>query len=123
MANEMVREIGNKTREFYEFVLPPVDMQLDNDKLHVIVDMPGFNKKDISISLEENILSIQACKEIPEKTVAMICNQRPNVIDKRLRLPVDLDNGGSHVGSAKYEDGILTITIPVQKNNQDIKIE
>jgi len=26
MAKEVMREIGNKSREFYEFVLPPVDM-------------------------------------------------------------------------------------------------
>ena len=28
MAKEVIREIGNKSREFYEFILPPVDMYL-----------------------------------------------------------------------------------------------
>ena len=124
MADEMAREIGNKTREFYEFVLPPVDMQIDDDKLSVIIDMPGFDKKDIRLSLEENILSIQACKPAPEeKDARIICNQRPNIIDKKLRLPVDLNEGKDSLSSARYEDGILTVTIPIQKNSQDIKIE
>lgn len=121
MANEMVKEIGNKTREFYEFVLPPVDMHLEDDKLHVIIDIPGFDKKDIKLSLEDNILDIQACKEAPDHS-KMICNQRPNIIDKRIRLPVELGSD-EQVSSAKYEEGILTVVIPIRKNGQDIQIE
>ena len=120
MAKEMMKEIGNKSREFYEFVLPPVDMHLDNEKLTLLIDLPGFAKKDIKLSLDENILSIQACKEISdEKNHSMICNQRPNIIDKKIRLPIDLGEG---VSSAKYEHGVLTITIPV-KHRKNISIE
>jgi len=122
MAREMMKEIGNKSREFYEFVLPPVDMYLDNDELTLLIDLPGFAKKDIKLSLDENILSIQACKEISdEKNHNMICNQRPNIIDKKMRLPIDLREEG--VISAKYEHGVLTITIPVKKHGKDISIE
>ncbi len=123
MANDMMREIGNKTREFYEFVLPPVDMRLDGDKLSVVVDVPGFDKGDIRLSLEENVLSIQACKEGHEKDAKMICNQRPNVIDKRLRLPIDPVDGKDYTSSAKFENGVLTVVIPVKKNGRDIKID
>lgn len=122
MAKEMIKEIGNKSREFYEFVLPPVDMYLDNDKLTLVVDLPGFTKKDIKLSIDENILSINAFKEISEeKNQNMICNQRPNVIDKKIRLPVDLKEEG--VSSAKYENGVLTVTILVKKHGEDIPIE
>jgi HSP20 family molecular chaperone IbpA len=121
MAKEMIKEIGNKSREFYEFVLPPVDMYLDNEKLTLLIDLPGFLKKDIKLSLDGNVLSIQACKEITnEKNHNIICNQRPNIIDKKIRLPIDL---GDEVSSAKYEDGVLTITIPVKKHGKDISIE
>lgn len=121
MAKEMIKEIGNKSREFYEFVLPPVDMFLDNDKLTLLVDLPGFAKKDIKLSLDGNVLSIQACKEISdEKNHNMICNQRPNIIDKKMRLPIDLGEG---VISAKYEHGVLTITIPVKKHGKNISVE
>ena len=121
MAKEMIKEIGNKSREFYEFVLPPVDMFLDNDKLTLLIDLPGFAKKDIKLSLDENILSIQARKEISdERNHNMICNQRPNIIDKKIRLPIDLKGD---VSSAKYEHGVLTIIIPVKKHGKDISIE
>ena len=123
MAKEMIKEIGNKSREFYEFVLPPVDMQLDEEKLTLFIDIPGFEKKDIKLSLHGNILSIQACKKISEEeNHNMICNQRPNIIDKKIRLPVDVKD--EDVDSfAKYSQGVLTITIPIQKHGKDIKIE
>jgi len=124
MAKEMMKEIGNKSREFYEFVLPPVDMHLDDDKLTLLVDIPGFMKKDIKLSLNGNILSIQACKEISDEDKHnMICNQRPNIIDKKIRLPIELKDGEESVSSAKYENGVLKIIIPVQKQGKDITIE
>lgn len=124
MAKEMMKEIGNKSREFYEFVLPPVDMHLDDDKLTLLVDIPGFEKKDIKLSLNENILSIQACKEASnEKEHNIICNQRPNIIDKKIRLPIEVKEGENSVSSAKYDKGVLTITIPREKHGTNIKIE
>ena len=124
MAKEMMREIGNKSREFYEFVLPPVDMIIDDKKLTVVIDMPGFDKKDIKLSINRNILSINAEKNTSDKkNDNMICNQRPNVIDKKIRLPVHIKEGEEKVNSAKYSQGILTITIPVTKKGKDISIE
>ena len=124
LVNDVIKEIGNKSREFYEFVLPPVDMHLDDDKLTVVIDIPGFEKKDIKLSINANILSIQACKEIPEQNKhSIICNQRPNIIDKKIRLPIELKEGEESVNSAKYEQGVLTIIIPVHKHGKDIKIE
>ena len=67
MAKEMIKEIGNKSREFYEFVLPPVDMQVDDDNLVVTIDIPGFNKNEIRLTLNENILILKAEKPITDK--------------------------------------------------------
>ncbi len=68
MAKEMMREIGNKSREFYEFVLPPVDMYLEDNQLVVVIDLPGFDKKDIKLTLHKNILSVKAEKhEYPKR--------------------------------------------------------
>ena len=124
MAKEMIKEIGNKSREFYEFVLPPVDMYLENDKLILLVDLPGFTKKDIKLSLEENILFIQASKELSNlKNQNIICNQRPNIIDKKIRLPIKIKEGEEKVNSAKYADGVLTIQIPIITTGKPISIE
>ena len=124
MAKEVMREIGNKSREFYEFVLPPVDMHLENNNLVVIVDIPGFNKDDIKLTIHENILSIKAEKKINTNSKdEIICNQRPNIIDKKIRLPIKIKEGEEKVNSAKYIDGVLTIKIPTSTTGKPISIE
>jgi len=124
LVKEVIKEIGNKSREFYEFVLPPVDMYLNDDSLKVVIDIPGFSKKDIDLTLCGDILSIKAQKEIDEKeTESLITNQRPNLIDKKIRLPIDIKEGQEKIDSAKYENGILTLIIPVTKKGKNISIE
>lgn len=124
MAKEMMKEIGNKSREFYEFVLPPVDMHLDDSKLIVIIDIPGFKKEDIRLTITENILAINAEKSKDEKSKSeVICSQRPSIIDKKIRLPIYVKEGEEKVTSAKYSNGVLTLTFPVTKKGKDISIE
>lgn len=124
LVNDVIKEIGNKSREFYEFVLPPIDMYLNDDSLKVVIDIPGFVKKDIELTLCGNILSIKAQKKINEKEAeSLISNQRPNLIDKKIRLPIHIKQGEEKIESAKYEDGILTLIIPVTKKGRNISIE
>lgn len=124
MAKEVMREIGNKSREFYEFVLPPVDMHLENNNLVITVDIPGFNKDDIKLTIHGNILSIKAEKKINANSKEeIICNQRPNIIDKKIRLPIKIKEGEEKVNSAKYADGVLTIKIPTSTTGKPISIE
>ena len=124
LVKEVIKEIGNKSREFYEFVLPPIDMYLTDDNLKVVIDIPGFSKKNIELTLCGDILSIKAEKEIDKKeSDSLISNQRPNVIDKKVRLPIDIKQGEEKIESAKYVDGILTLTIPVTKKGKNISID
>jgi len=124
MAKEAIREIGNKSREFYEFVLPPVDMHLEGNNLIVTIDIPGFKKENIKLSIHRNILSINAeKKEKSETKDEIICKQRPNIIDKKIRLPMRIKEGEEKVDSAKYTDGVLVIKIPVNTSGKNISID
>ena len=124
LVSEVIKEIGNKSREFYEFVLPPIDMYRDENSLKVVIDIPGFNKEDIKLVLCQDILSIKAQKTVDEKeSETLISNQRPNIIDKKVRLPIDIKQGEEKIESAKYENGVLTLMIPVAKKGKKISIE
>jgi HSP20 family protein len=124
LVKDVIKEIGNKSREFYEFVLPPMDMYLNGENLKIVIDIPGFTKNEIELSLCGDILSISAKKSIDEKgSESLISNQRPNVIDKKIRLPIEIKQGEEKIESAKYENGILTLIIPVTKKGKDIPIE
>jgi len=124
LVKEVMKEIGNKSREFYEFVLPPIDMYHNENNLKLVIDIPGFNKEDIKLTLCGDILSIKAQKTIDEKeSETLISNQRPNIIDKKIRLPIDIKQGEEKIESAKYENGVLTLIIPVTKKGKNISIE
>ena len=123
LMKEMMKEIGNKSREFYEFVLPPIDMHLNDKHLKVIIDIPGFLKKDIKLSLCGDILSIKAKKIIDEKdSKTLISNQRPNMINKKIRLPIEIKEGEEKIESAKYENGVLVLIIPTTKKSKILQL-
>lgn len=113
MVKEVMKEIGNKSREFYEFILPPVDIILQNESLTVMIDMPGFDKKEMKIRLNGNILSINAKRE-NEIEGTTVWRQRPCSIDKKIRLPIEVKDDEDPAASAKYQDGVLSLSIPIK---------
>jgi len=122
VAKEFFKEIDDKSREFFEFVLPPIDLHEENNNLVVTVDIPGFDKNDIKVSMNGNVLSINAEKK-DGKNGRTIMKQRPRVIDKKMRLPITVEEGEEKVNSAKYVDGVLTIEIPITKKGKEISLD
>jgi len=122
VAKEFFKEVDDKSREFFEFVLPPIDLHEENDNLVVTVDIPGFDKNDIKVSMNGNVLSINAEKK-DNKNGRIIMKQRPRVIDKKMRLPITVKEGEEKVNSAKYVDGVLTIEIPITKKGKEISLD
>jgi HSP20 family protein len=118
-ARELSREIGKRSREFYEFVMPAIDMYEDENGLVVKIDLPGFKRDEIKISIEEDILSIRARKMEPqdESLGAILYKQRPVQIDKRISLPIPVKEGEKVTGTANYLDGVVTLKIPISRAN------
>ena len=121
MAKEFFKEIDNKSREFFEFVLPPIDLHQEGNNFIVTVDIPGFNKNDISVTMNGNVLSIKAEKK-EETKGRMVMKQRPLSIDKKIKLPISVKEGQEKVDSAKYTNGVLTIKIPNLKKGKKISV-
>jgi len=122
VAKEFFKEVDDKSREFFEFVLPPIDLHEENDNLVVTVDIPGFVKNDIKVSMNGNVLSINAEKK-DNANGRPIMKQRPRVVDKKMRLPITVKEGEEKVNSAKYADGVLTIEIPITKKGKEISLD
>ena len=45
------------------------------------------------------------------------------MINKKIRLPIEIKEGEEKIESAKYKDGILVLVIPVTKKSKNITIE
>ena len=122
MAKEVMKEINNKSKEFYEFILPPADMIEDNNDLLVIIDLPGFNKNDITLRINKNVLSIKANKPDNEYRGTVYLKHRPTKIDKKVILPFLVDDDEEITGTANYSDGIITLRIPSKSLGNRIPI-
>jgi len=117
VAKEFVKEIGNKSKEFYEFILPPIDMFEDGNELVIIIDLPGFSKRDIKLRIMENVLSINAKRESEEVLGTTYLRQRPNNIDKKMPLPFSVADDEKVVGTAAYVEGVITLKIPIPRSS------
>ena len=117
--------LSDFSREFYEFTMPAIDMFEDDDtnELIVKIDLPGYAKKDIRLSIDEDILRIRANRDRDEEfsTGSIYYKHRPRQIDKKIILPISPRDSENIVGAATYADGVLTVRIPsVQPKNIQI---
>jgi HSP20 family protein len=119
MAKELMRELGNKSREFFEFVMPALDMYEDGSDLVVLIDLPGFSKQDISLRILDNVLSISAKRQndVNTRIGTVYFQQRPLHIDKKVPLPIKVTEEDQVLGSAIYVDGVVTLRIPIPRYN------
>jgi HSP20 family molecular chaperone IbpA len=117
MAKEIMRELDNRSREFYEFVMPAIDMFEDGNDLIVKIDLPGFTKSNINLRIVENILSINANREPEENYGTVYYKHRPTHLDKKVALPIRITDDDKVIGTAKYTDGVITLKIPIPKSS------
>lgn len=116
MARGLAKELDNRSREFYEFVMPAMDMVEDGNDLVVAIDLPGFAKKDINLRINGNILSISAKREQDEALGTVHYRHRPAKIDKKVLLPISVKEEDKIVGKATYDNGVVTLKIPIPKS-------
>ena len=92
-------------------------MYEDENGLIVKIDLPGFKRDEIKISIEEDILSIRAKRMEPqdESLGTILYKQRPIQIDKRISLPIPIKEGEKVTGTATYSDGVVTLRIPISR--------
>jgi HSP20 family protein len=117
LARELAKEMDGRSREFYEFVMPAIDIVEEGNELIVTIDLPGFDKKDINLRIVGNVLYITAKREQTEPLGTIYYRHRPLKIDKRVLLPMSFREEEEKVeGRATYENGVVTLRIPIPKS-------
>jgi HSP20 family protein len=93
--------------------LPSVNIKESNNDFEVDVAAPGFTKNDFRISLNHDLLTISSEKEIENETkegqIFSLHEFSYQSFSRSFTLPHTADS--EKIG-AKYENGILRITIP-----------
>ena len=100
------------TREESRFQIPPVDIYEDKDGLTVIVDMPGVDKENADVRVDNNILTIQGTVK-PQAKGEGIYNEFL-LLDyfRQFELSDFVDQSKI---SAELKHGALTIHLPKQE--------
>lgn len=86
------------------------------------VDLPGFNKDDIKVSIKNSYLTIEAKKEKSEENKDEKYIRRERQFGSYRRSYYVGDVGMEDL-SAKYEDGILSIEVPKEKKEETKYLE
>ncbi|WP_290900173.1 Hsp20/alpha crystallin family protein [Ferroglobus sp.] len=109
---------------FEREITAPLDVIDEGDRFRIVVDLPGFNKEDINVYVENGDLVIKAERkeEKEEEGKNFIRKERKyGEVYRRVSLPSEVDIDKI---SAKYNNGVLEIIIPkVEKEKKVIKIE
>jgi HSP20 family protein len=118
---ELTEELRERSREFFEFVMPAVDMAEERNELVIRIDLPGFTKNNINLRIVDDILTINAKREEKQKEERHIgtqyYRQRPYNINRKVVLPFSTSDGEKVVGTAVYGDGVVTLRIPIPKSS------
>jgi len=91
---------------------PPVDVAELDDQFQVKVELPGVNKEDVKITMQENILTIKGEKK-QEKESKGSNYHRVERSYGSFQRSFTMPTGVKHDKiEAAYNDGILVITLP-----------
>jgi HSP20 family protein len=115
-----MEEWGNR-----KVFIPLVDVKDERDNLIVTTDLPGVNKGDIKLDIKNNVLMISAKtgEEKETEKEGYIRRERSYI---RFYRAVHLPASVKEEGTAKMENGVLTITLPKMEPKEPkkkIKIE
>jgi HSP20 family protein len=102
----------------------PVDIRETEDRVVVEAELPGFDKKDIDITLENGVLTIQAAradKPDSENNGKRHLNERRFTrVARSFTLPQTVDEQNVE---ATLDGGVLTLTLNKQEQAKTRKIE
>jgi HSP20 family protein len=97
--------------------MPPVDIYESGPDLVIAIDLPGFQKKDIHLSISKDTLSIKAKRVLEDDIITLHYRQRPMRIEKRIPLPVSLTDQENINSKATYLNGVITLKIPLPQTS------
>ena len=103
---------------------PSVDIEEEEDKYVIKADLPGVEKEDIEVKLENGVLSIRGEKQTEKETGKGTKKHRTErfhgTFARSFTLP---DAVKADKVDAAYKDGVLSLTIPKEEESKPKSIE
>jgi len=96
----------------FNFSLPAINIKESEDGFKIEVMAPGFSKENITINVKNNVLSLSGNIETSEEVIAEKFTRKEfsmSSFERSFTLPSYVE---SEKIEAKYENGILHVSIP-----------
>jgi HSP20 family protein len=109
--------------EVFNTWAPALDLLEDIDHLFVRVELPGMKKNEIDLSLHQNVLTISGERSFDQTKEAEAVTRSERFFGKFQRsvtLPKPVDS--SRV-EARYQDGMLTVSLPKTEESKPKQID
>ena len=100
----------------------PMDAYRRGDHFVVHLDMPGTDPNSIELTVERNVLTVKAERSWPrgQEDEVLISERPQGVATRQLFLGESLDTDAIE---AHYDQGVLSLTVPVAETAKPRKIE
>ena len=88
----------------------PLDAYVTPEEIVVVANMPGIKPEDVEITLEGDTLTLKGVRPGSMENVDYVLQERVGGAFQRtlnINVPIDADKA-----DARFENGILTLTIP-----------
>jgi HSP20 family protein len=101
---------------------PPVDVAEDNEKIHVKVEVPGMDEKDLKVNYEDGLLTITGERQFDRKDDRNYhrIERAYGSFVRSFSLPRTVDAGQI---VANYRNGVLEIEIPKKEEAKPKQIQ
>jgi len=113
---------SKQAREFLKNDFMKTDIKEFDDKYELAIDLPGYKKEEVELSLEKGYLTISAAKE--EKKEEKDCDGkliRQERYAGKMSRNFFVGEDVTHEDiSAKFEDGVLKIGVPKKEKKEEI---
>ncbi len=125
MRTDPFRDFERFTQEAFSRPRPsvmPLDAYRVGDRFVVHFDLPGVDASSIDLTVEKNALTVTAHRswEASDDVQILASERQQGTFSRQLLLGESLD---SDRVEASYDDGVLTITIPVAEQAKPRRIE
>lgn len=107
-------------KENKRYNYPAVNVKDYDDLFMVYVAVPGYDKKDININVDEDQLIISSEREEINDLNFKIREFNYGTFTRKFRLPEDVDADSI---TASFKDGVLSISIPKSEEVKPRKID
>jgi HSP20 family protein len=106
-------------------LLPSIDVTETDKEIEVTAELPGLERKDVEISMDDDVLTIRGEKKVEAKQEDKnknyhVTERGYGVFVRAIQLPAGVDPSSIQ---ATMSNGVLKITIPKPAKSEPKKIE